>query len=85
MRVEALKIKTVEVQCTVIGDRPSYCIGGVRQEIGDRARLQLGDALGLVKVGKAKIIPNTEKFETLPIPPDPAQPKPWLRAVGGRW
>ena len=75
---EPLKVRTVEVRCIAEKGRPSYYANGVPQEMGDRARLPLDDALGLVRAGKATIIDGTEKVESLGFaPPDPPSAKRW--------
>ena len=77
---EPLKVRTIEAECIVKGDAPSYLVGGVRQEAGDKVRLPLADALGLVRSGKAKIIDGTEKVEPVGFaPPDPPPAKVWWK------
>ena len=59
-------VLTVEVECTVSDPaRASYAIGGKRQQAGDKTRMSYGDAITLQKMGKAKILPDTEKEEML--------------------
>lgn len=63
---EKYPVKTVEIVCTVADPaRASYAIGGRRQRAGDKARMQLRDALTLEHTGKAKIVPDSEKTEML--------------------
>lgn len=57
---------TVEVLCVVTDPtKPSYRVAGIPQRAGDRARLPLGDARFSERIGKCKIVPNTEKVEML--------------------
>ena len=75
---EPIRMKTVEIKCIAEKGRPSYYANGVPQEMGDRARLPLGDALGLVRAGKATIIDGTEKVESVGFaPPDPPPARHW--------
>ena len=77
---EPLKVRTVEVECIVKGDAPSYLVGGVRQEAGDRARFPIDEARGLERAGKCRIVPDSEKVESLGFPPaDPPRPKVWWK------
>ncbi len=58
------RVRTVEIEC-VIDDpkKASYCVAGRRQEKGDRARVDLDLARHLAKVGKARVLPDSEKVE----------------------
>lgn len=56
-------VRTAEVEC--IPSKNSYYIDGFVQRPGDRVRMPLGDARGLEKMGKAKIVPNSERTEML--------------------
>ncbi|MHB8783773.1 MAG: hypothetical protein ACYDAX_10215 [Desulfobacteria bacterium] len=59
-------VRTVQAECIVSNPSlASYCISGVRQRAGDKARMPLGEAQDLARRGKARIVPGTEKMEML--------------------
>ena len=75
---EPLKVRTVEIKCIAEKGRPSYYANGVPQEMGDRSRFPIDDAKGLERAGKCRIIPDSEKVESLGFaPPDPPSAKRW--------
>lgn len=60
--------KIVEVVCIVEDSaKPSYRIGGVRQEAGDRCRLSFRDAEDLVRRGKAQIVDESKDDRVEPL------------------
>jgi hypothetical protein len=75
---EPLKVRTVMVKCIAEKGKPSYYADGIVQEIGDRSRFPVAEAERLVAAGKATIIPDSEKVESLGFAPaDPPSAKHW--------
>ncbi len=65
LRFNNEKYPTTTVEIISNGTIPGYRVGGVEQRAGDKSRCQIRDAERLQKVGKARIVPGSEKTELL--------------------
>ena len=57
--------RTVEVVAVTSPPITGFRFGGRRIEEGEKVRLPLGDAKHFERVGKCKIVPDSEKVELL--------------------